>query len=137
MANWFDRVVLGRKAKKPKAKLKLDKWFVILMAVLLWSLGTILFRDYAFQIPYFLADVSFWLRMVAVVFAIFLWMWLWRIYISEVRGRQEIIRNIGERLEVIEGKAEQGDRLSALESAIEQLKQGEMPKIEKPKKDFE
>lgn len=127
MRNWFKRVILGKKDGK-RPKLKLDLWFVGFLAVLLWALGTILFRNYAFQIPYFLADWSFWLRMATVVFAIFVWVWLFRIYIGYARQRQNTLIEIGKRLDKIGKEVLPADKLAAYEEAIEDLKRGDFPK---------
>lgn len=127
MTNWFKRMILGKKDGK-KPKLKLDLWFVGFLAVLLWALGTILFRNYAFQIPYFLTDWSFWLRMATVVFAIFVWVWLFRIYIHSARQKQQTLIEVGKRLERVEDEVAPNHRLAALEEAIDKLKKGELPK---------
>jgi hypothetical protein len=87
--NWFDRVILGRKPGKPRRKLKLDRWFMVFMALLLWTLSTILFR-YAFDLPYNLANYQLWLRMLAIIIAIFGWIWLFKIYVASVRAKSKV-----------------------------------------------
>jgi len=87
--NWFNRVVLGRKPGKPRKRLKLDRWFMVFMALLLWTLSTILFR-YAFDLPYNLANPQLWLRMMAIIIAIFGWVWLFKIYVASVKAKNKI-----------------------------------------------
>lgn len=87
MTNWFERYVLGRKPGKPRPRLKLDKWFMVFMALLLWSLGNILFQS-AFELPYNLTNPQIWFKMLGIIIAIFGWVWLFKIYVASVREKQ-------------------------------------------------
>lgn len=89
MPNWFQRVVLGQKKGKARPRLKLDRWFMMFMALLLWSLSTILFR-YAFDLPYNLLNPQLWFRMLGIIIAIFGWVWLFKIYVASVRSKDKV-----------------------------------------------
>jgi DNA-directed RNA polymerase subunit RPC12/RpoP len=58
------------------------------MALLLWSLATMMF-NYAQAIPYNLSNPQIWFRILAIIIAIFGWIWLFKIYVSSVRAKQK------------------------------------------------
>ena len=68
--------------KKPKRKY--DIWFLIILAVIVWSLARQLV-DYAFLIPYNLSNISLWARTIATAIAIYGTIWITKIYIRQIK----------------------------------------------------
>ena len=83
---------MKEKTEKKPRRYKFDKWFLCILAVLLWQLAYILFSKYAIAIPQNWTNFAFWLSMLAVIIAILGWIWLFRIYIRSVRTEQDAKR---------------------------------------------
>ena len=69
---------------KLKKKVKYDKWFLIVLTILLWSLCRQLFGLIG-VIPYDLANYGLWLRLVACGIAIFGVLWVVKMYIMNTK----------------------------------------------------
>lgn len=72
-----------------KPKIKVDRWFMVLMTALLLALSNILFAKYAVNIPQNLTNIRFWLSFLTVIFAVYCWIWLFKIYIQSVRDKKD------------------------------------------------
>lgn len=70
--------------EKPKKKVKYELWFLIVLAVLLWTLINQLFALCSW-LPCDWANLNLWLRIVANCVATFGVLWVTRMYIINVK----------------------------------------------------
>ena len=67
-----------------KTKVKYDKWFLIVLAILLWSLVSQLFTLGSW-LPGNWANLNLWLRIVANGIAVFGVVWVLRMYLRNTK----------------------------------------------------
>lgn len=70
--------------EKQKTKVKYDKWFLIVLVILLYTLMKLMI-DLIGVIPYNLTNIGLWLRLAACLIAIYGNVWVFRMYISNTR----------------------------------------------------
>lgn len=81
-----------------KVKPKLDKWFLVVLAILLWTLATQLF-NLALLVSDNPANFNLWARIIGSGIAIYGAVWVIRIYIGSAIKKARKARKIEEAIE--------------------------------------
>jgi len=91
------------KLEKPKTKVKYDRWFLIVLAILLWTLVRQLF-GLTDILPGNWANINLWLRVAANLIAIFGVLWVIRMYVRntkrQTRRNERIAKEVEKRPEL-------------------------------------
>lgn len=70
--------------KQKKIKPKYDKWFLVVLAILLWTLTGQLFT-LASQLPNNWSNLNMWCKVIACTIALYGNIWVIRMYISNIK----------------------------------------------------
>lgn len=79
--------------EEKKKRIKYDKWFVLVLLVLLWTLATQLI-DIATVMPYNLTNISLWARLIASSVGLFGAVWVLRSTLTGAKKQQTRITKL-------------------------------------------
>ena len=80
-----------------KKQLKYDKWFIMILGIMLWTLTSQL-TNLAWLLPGNWLNLTLWSRVIASGLAIYGVVWVFRMYVSNLRRQTRRLRLLEEKL---------------------------------------